>query len=73
MGAEIQALVTEFAPLGALHDVLDRMADEGQQAADAVLVRIAMQVCEGMAQIAEEGTAPLFFFPLFFFQMGKQG
>ena len=51
----VQALVTEFAQLGSLQDLLHRLEDAGRKADNAVLVRVAMQVCEGMAQIAEEG------------------
>ena len=48
----VQVLVTEFAPLGSLHDVLETMADEGRQAGDAVLLRIAMQVRASLACLA---------------------
>ncbi len=50
-----QALVTEFAPHGALSDVLSALNERGRRASDAVLVRIAMQVCHGMIHMIEEG------------------
>ena len=50
-----QVLVTEFASRGSLFSVLEDLADGGQQLSVAALVRIAIQVCEGMIQIAEEG------------------
>ena len=53
--AGAQVLVTEFAPLGSLSSVLEDLADDGCRADDALLVRIAIQVCEGMVQIVEEG------------------
>ena len=40
----MQALIAELAPRGSLHGVLEGLADDGQQATDAVLVRIGMQV-----------------------------
>ena len=50
-----QALVTEFAPHGSLSDVLSALNERGRRASDAVLVRIAMQVCQGMMHMAAEG------------------
>ena len=50
-----QVLVTEFAPLGSLSGVLEDLADDGRQLSVTVLVHVAIQVCEGMIQIAEEG------------------
>uniref|UniRef100_A0A061RSS9 Tyrosine-protein kinase Srms n=2 Tax=Tetraselmis sp. GSL018 TaxID=582737 RepID=A0A061RSS9_9CHLO len=48
-------LVTELAPLGSLDKVLGDLEEEGSAASNLVLVKCAMQVCEGMEQIAEEG------------------
>jgi serine/threonine protein kinase len=46
-------MVTEFAPSGSLDNVLEETEAEGTSS--AVLVRMAMQVCEGMRQLVEEG------------------
>ena len=50
-----QALVTEFAPHGALSKVLLALEERGRRASDVVLVRIAMQVCQGMIHMIVEG------------------
>uniref|UniRef100_A0A061R3F0 C-src tyrosine kinase n=2 Tax=Tetraselmis sp. GSL018 TaxID=582737 RepID=A0A061R3F0_9CHLO len=50
-----QMLVTEFAPMGSLNKVLADLEDDGRSASDLVLMKCAMQVCEGMMQLVEEG------------------
>jgi serine/threonine protein kinase len=50
-----QVLITEFAPCGSLSKVLSALEERGRRASDAVLVRIAMQVCQGMIHMVEEG------------------
>jgi serine/threonine protein kinase len=50
-----QALVTEFASHGSLAKVLSALEERGCRASHAVLVRIAMQVCQGMLHMVEEG------------------
>jgi len=48
-------LVTEFARDGSLSNVLENLDEEGRSPSNLVLMQCAMQVCEGMEQIAEEG------------------
>mmetsp|Transcript_15399 Transcript_15399/g.36603 ORF Transcript_15399/g.36603 Transcript_15399/m.36603 type:complete len:425 (+) Transcript_15399:1997-3271(+) len=50
-----QMLVTEFAPMGSLNKVLADLEDDGRSASDLVLMKCAMQVCDGMLQLVEEG------------------
>eukprot|EP00191_Tetraselmis_sp_GSL018_P015227 CAMPEP_0177588188 /NCGR_PEP_ID=MMETSP0419_2-20121207/6089_1 /TAXON_ID=582737 /ORGANISM="Tetraselmis sp., Strain GSL018" /LENGTH=692 /DNA_ID=CAMNT_0019078363 /DNA_START=162 /DNA_END=2237 /DNA_ORIENTATION=+ len=48
-------LVTELARKGSLHTLLGDLVEEGRKASNLVLLQCAMQVCEGMLKIAEEG------------------
>jgi len=49
-----RVLVTEFAPMGSLHKVLSDLEEDGRSAGDLVLMKCAMQVCDGMLQLVEE-------------------
>jgi len=48
-------LITQFAPMGSLERVLGDLDKEGKTVNNPVLTRCAMQICEGMQQVAEEG------------------
>uniref|UniRef100_A0A061RYZ2 Protein tyrosine kinase n=1 Tax=Tetraselmis sp. GSL018 TaxID=582737 RepID=A0A061RYZ2_9CHLO len=50
-----QVIVTKYAPLGSLNNVLADLENSGRSASDLVLMKCAMQVCDGMLQLAEEG------------------
>jgi len=50
-----QVLITEFAPMGSLDNLLADLEDVGRCASNLVLMKCAMEVCDGMLQLVEEG------------------
>jgi serine/threonine protein kinase len=46
-------MLVEFAELGSLDNLLVQKADEGVEISEAVRITIAMQICDGMSQLAE--------------------
>ena len=48
-------LVTEYAPHGSLTRVLNELADQDARLPDAVVLEVALQVCQGMKQLRNQG------------------
>ena len=46
-------MLVEFAELGSLDNLLVQKAEEGVEISEAVRITIAMQICDGMSQLAE--------------------
>jgi len=53
--AGLFVVIVEFAPMGSLDNILIKLKQEGHAVSSAALVASAVQICEGMEQVAKAG------------------